>query len=50
MLTRVYRWRFAARLPFSDADHSDNWDIWDTPQITILPYTPRQQNQTRKAI
>ncbi|KAB5586270.1 subtilisin-like serine protease [Coniochaeta sp. 2T2.1] len=35
-----YTIRFAAQIPFSDPEHSDNWDIWDTPQITILPYKP----------
>ncbi|KAK6213872.1 serine endopeptidase [Colletotrichum tabaci] len=24
---------------YSNPEHSDNWDIWETPQITILPYT-----------
>ncbi|EON96749.1 putative serin endopeptidase protein [Phaeoacremonium minimum UCRPA7] len=32
--------RFAALVPFSDPSHSDNWDIWKTPVITVLPYTP----------
>ncbi|KAF6839147.1 serine endopeptidase [Colletotrichum musicola] len=35
-----YSIRFAALTPFSDPAESDNWDIWQTPQITILPYTP----------
>ncbi|KAH8892393.1 subtilisin-like serine protease [Thozetella sp. PMI_491] len=35
-----YTMRFAAQIPFSDPEHSDNWDIWQTPVITILPYTP----------
>jgi len=32
--------RFAALLPFGDPTRSDNWDKWDTPIITILPYMP----------
>jgi len=35
-----YKMRFAALLPFGDPTRSDNWDIWDTPTITVLPYTP----------
>ncbi|KAH8879495.1 subtilisin-like serine protease [Thozetella sp. PMI_491] len=35
-----YTMRFAGLIPFSDPDHSDNWHIWKTPEITILPYTP----------
>ncbi|KAK4183800.1 subtilisin-like serine protease [Podospora australis] len=35
-----YTMRFAAQIPFSDPAHSDNWHVWNTPQITILPYTP----------
>ncbi|OLN97148.1 Minor extracellular protease vpr 2 [Colletotrichum chlorophyti] len=35
-----YTIRFAALTPFSNPNHSDNWDIWTTPQITVLPYTP----------
>lgn len=31
-----YEMRFAARLPFSNPHHSDNWQIWDTPQIEVL--------------
>lgn len=33
-----YTFRFAALLPLGDPGHSDNWDIWKTPEITILPY------------
>ncbi|KAL8284353.1 hypothetical protein RB600_008969 [Gaeumannomyces tritici] len=33
-----YTFRFAVLVPMSDPDHSDNWDIWKTPEITILPY------------
>ncbi|KAG7127676.1 Minor extracellular protease vpr like protein [Verticillium longisporum] len=32
-----YTMRFAARLPFSNPDHSDNWQIWDTPKIQVRP-------------
>ncbi|KAK0625885.1 subtilase [Immersiella caudata] len=32
-----YKMRFAALLPFGDPTRSDNWDIWDTPTITVLP-------------
>ncbi|KAH7309858.1 subtilisin-like serine protease [Stachybotrys elegans] len=32
-----YHMRFAARLPFSNPNNSDNWDIWDTPTIEVLP-------------
>ncbi|KAK4221773.1 subtilisin-like serine protease [Podospora fimiseda] len=35
-----YTFRFAAQIPFSDPKHSDNWHVWQTPGITILPYTP----------
>ncbi|KAK3356764.1 subtilisin-like serine protease [Lasiosphaeria hispida] len=35
-----YTMRFAAQIPFSDPAHSDNWHVWKTPQITILPYKP----------
>ncbi|KAK3988980.1 subtilisin-like serine protease, partial [Cladorrhinum sp. PSN332] len=35
-----YTFRFAAQIPFSDPNHSDNWHVWKTPRITILPYTP----------
>jgi hypothetical protein len=27
--------RFAALIPFGNPKNSDNWDIWDTPQIEI---------------
>lgn len=30
-----YTFRFAALTPFSNPDHSNNWDIWDTPQVTV---------------
>jgi len=40
MLTRRRRMRFAALVPFGIPDRSDNWHVWDTPQITILPYEP----------
>ncbi|KAH6682326.1 subtilisin-like serine protease [Plectosphaerella plurivora] len=32
-----YSMRFAARLPFSNPAHSDNWHIWKTPNIEVLP-------------
>ncbi|KAI9151410.1 Minor extracellular protease vpr [Paramyrothecium foliicola] len=32
-----YHMRFAARLPFSNPNHTDNWDIWETPLIEVLP-------------
>ncbi|KAK3387888.1 subtilisin-like serine protease [Podospora didyma] len=35
-----YTMRFAAQIPFSEPAHSDNWHVWQTPQITILPYKP----------
>ncbi|KAK3372949.1 subtilisin-like serine protease, partial [Lasiosphaeria ovina] len=35
-----YTMRFAAQIPFSDPTHSDNWHVWQVPQITILPYSP----------
>ncbi|KAK3314465.1 subtilisin-like serine protease [Apodospora peruviana] len=35
-----YSMRFAAQVPFSDPSHSDNWHVWKTPVITILPYEP----------
>ncbi|KAK0614880.1 subtilisin-like serine protease [Bombardia bombarda] len=35
-----YTIRFAAQIPFSEPSHSDNWHVWQTPQITILPYKP----------
>nr|AAS45251.1 subtilisin-like serine protease [Verticillium dahliae] len=30
-----YTMRFAARFPFSNPEHSDNWHIWDTPKIQV---------------
>ncbi|KAL2209685.1 hypothetical protein CC79DRAFT_687361 [Sarocladium strictum] len=30
-----YTMRFAALIPFGNPKNSDNWDIWDTPQIEI---------------
>ncbi|KAJ4417379.1 hypothetical protein N0V85_001888 [Neurospora sp. IMI 360204] len=30
--------RFAAQIPFTDPSHSDSWDVWKTPVITILDY------------
>ncbi|KAK3345545.1 peptidase S8/S53 domain-containing protein [Neurospora tetraspora] len=33
-----YRFRFAAQIPFTDPSHSDSWDVWKTPVITILDY------------
>ncbi|KAH0428810.1 serine endopeptidase [Colletotrichum camelliae] len=38
--TGNYTMRFATLAPFSDPSESGSWDIWNTPQITILPYTP----------
>jgi len=35
-----YKIRFAALLPFGDPSKSDNWDVWQTPAITVLPYKP----------
>ncbi|KAK4159703.1 subtilisin-like serine protease [Cladorrhinum sp. PSN259] len=35
-----YTIRFAAQVPFSNPEHSDNWHVWKTPGITISPYTP----------
>ncbi|KAK5651948.1 hypothetical protein OQA88_11490 [Cercophora sp. LCS_1] len=35
-----YTMRFAAQLPFSDPAESESWQVWKTPEITILPYTP----------
>ena len=29
--------RFAALRPFGTPEHSDNWDVWETPDITVLP-------------
>ncbi|KAK1987060.1 subtilisin-like serine protease [Colletotrichum cereale] len=35
-----YTMRFAALVPFSNPEHSDSWDTWETPRITILSYSP----------
>ncbi|KAK2040381.1 subtilisin-like protein [Colletotrichum somersetense] len=35
-----YTMRFAALVPFSNPQHSNSWDVWRTPTITILPYSP----------
>ncbi|KAK1997651.1 serine endopeptidase, partial [Colletotrichum falcatum] len=35
-----YTMRFSALVPFSNPEHSDSWDIWTTPSISILPYSP----------
>ncbi|OHW92565.1 serin endopeptidase [Colletotrichum incanum] len=35
-----YTMRFAALIPMSNPEHSENWDIWKTPGIKVLPYTP----------
>ncbi|KAI8304504.1 hypothetical protein K4K59_012738 [Colletotrichum sp. SAR11_240] len=35
-----YTMRFANLTPFSEPSDSGSWDIWKTPQITILPYAP----------
>lgn len=32
-----YTMRFAARLPFSNPRNSDNWHIWKTPNVEVLP-------------
>lgn len=32
-----YHMRFAARLPFGNPSHSDNWHIWNTPLFEVLP-------------
>ncbi|KAI5860841.1 peptidase S8/S53 domain-containing protein [Durotheca rogersii] len=34
-----YRFRFAALVPFADPEGSDSWDVFETPEITVLPYT-----------
>ncbi|KAI1466675.1 subtilisin-like protein [Daldinia caldariorum] len=31
-----YTWRFATLRPFGDPTVSEDWDIWKTPQITVL--------------
>ncbi|KAK0668740.1 subtilisin-like serine protease [Cercophora samala] len=33
-----YTMRFAAQIPFSDPKRSNSWHVWQTPDITILPY------------
>ncbi|KAF9876569.1 serine endopeptidase [Colletotrichum karsti] len=35
-----YTMRFAALNPFGNVSRSEDWDIWQTPEISILPYTP----------
>jgi hypothetical protein len=32
-----YNMRFAALVPFGRPDHSDNWDVFPTPQFEVLP-------------
>ncbi|KAK1993346.1 subtilase [Colletotrichum falcatum] len=32
-----YRWRIAALKPFGNPKASDNWDIFETPEIEVLP-------------
>lgn len=39
-LTLFDSMRFATLTPFSEPSESGSWDIWKTPQITILPYAP----------
>ncbi|KAK1978215.1 subtilase [Colletotrichum cereale] len=34
-----YKWRFAALKPFGNPKASDNWDIFESPEIEILPLT-----------
>ncbi|GME30155.1 putative glucan synthase protein [Neofusicoccum parvum] len=31
-----YTWRFAALVPFGDPEESASWDVWQTPEITVL--------------
>ncbi|CCC11001.1 hypothetical protein SMACR_08789 [Sordaria macrospora] len=33
-----WSFRFAAQIPFTDPSHSESWDVWKTPVITILDY------------
>ncbi|KAH8882151.1 putative minor extracellular protease vpr [Thozetella sp. PMI_491] len=32
-----YKFRFAALVPFGTPQHSDNWDIFETPAFEVLP-------------
>ncbi|KAI1498699.1 peptidase S8/S53 domain-containing protein [Biscogniauxia marginata] len=32
-----YKWRIAALKPFGIREVADDWDIWGTPDITVLP-------------
>ncbi|KAI9148490.1 Minor extracellular protease vpr [Paramyrothecium foliicola] len=32
-----YRWRIAALKPFGDRLAADNWDVYETPEIVVLP-------------
>ncbi|KAI0593603.1 peptidase S8/S53 domain-containing protein [Biscogniauxia sp. FL1348] len=32
-----YRWRIAALKPFGIREQAGDWDIWETPDITVLP-------------
>ncbi|KAL7621117.1 hypothetical protein AAE478_008430 [Parahypoxylon ruwenzoriense] len=34
-----YKFRFAILVPFAEPEQSDGWDIFETPEITVLPYT-----------
>ncbi|KAJ9143445.1 hypothetical protein NKR23_g6485 [Pleurostoma richardsiae] len=33
-----YIFRFAALTMFGNPEHPDNWGIWKTPEITVLPF------------
>ncbi|KAI0016090.1 peptidase S8/S53 domain-containing protein [Xylariomycetidae sp. FL0641] len=32
-----YKWRIAVLKPFGDRQVAEDWDIWATPEITVLP-------------
>ncbi|KAF1966774.1 putative minor extracellular protease vpr [Bimuria novae-zelandiae CBS 107.79] len=32
-----YKWRIAALKPFGDRERASDWDVWETPKITVLP-------------
>ncbi|KAH8901289.1 subtilisin-like serine protease [Thozetella sp. PMI_491] len=36
----TYIMRFAGLLPHGDPNLSSGWQVWQTPSLTILPYTP----------
>ncbi|KAI1334251.1 peptidase S8/S53 domain-containing protein [Xylariaceae sp. FL0016] len=33
----LYRWRIAALRPFGDREVAEDWDVWEIPEITVLP-------------